>query len=114
MQSLFHQHLYGLFKQSNILCSSYFRYQNILTLNFSYINKYFTLYGLELELRDWRIKFAPCAYNILDESGLQFDVNIGKFAFINVERSIPLRDQIFIDPSWPATIKTILLKTNNL
>lgn len=46
---------------------------------------------------------------MVEQSGLQLDVNIGRFALINVDRSIPLRDQILINPSSPAAIKAIFL-----
>lgn len=48
---------------------------------------------------------------MLKQSGLQFDVNTGSnlLSPYNVDRSIPLRDQILIKPSSPAVIKTIFL-----
>jgi len=69
---------------------------------------------LELELSDCRIKFAPWEYNIVEQSGLQLDVNMGRFVLIIVDRSIPLRDQILINPSSPAVIKAIFLNNEFL
>ncbi|KYN00878.1 hypothetical protein ALC62_08103 [Cyphomyrmex costatus] len=48
------------------------------------------------------------SYNIVEQSGLQLDVNIGRLAFTNVDRSIPLRDQTLINPSSPAANKIII------
>jgi len=73
-------------------------------------NVQYTLYGFEFELNDWRSKFPPWEYSIIEQSGLQLEVNIGRFAFTNVDRSIPLRDQTLINPSSPAVIKIIFFK----
>ncbi|KYN32270.1 hypothetical protein ALC56_13649 [Trachymyrmex septentrionalis] len=51
---------------------------------------------------------------IVEQSGLQLEVNIGRFALTNVDRSIPLRDQTLINPSSPAAIKIIFFKTRSL
>lgn len=61
--------------------------------------------GLELEFNDSRHNCDPCEYNIVEQSGLQVDAKIGNCPRTIVERSIPLRDQILIEPSSPAINK---------
>lgn len=70
----------------------------------SSMRNYSTLRGFELELSGWRSRFAPWEYMIVVQSGLQQDVKIGTFVRTNVDRNMPLRDQIFINPSSPAAI----------
>lgn len=63
---------------------------------------FFTFRGFAFEFSDLISKWEPWEYKTLEQSGLQAAVRIDNVPRTTVERSIPLRDQIFAQPSSPA------------
>lgn len=59
---------------------------------------------MELELSDWKVKWAPWEYNTVVQSKLQAADNMENIPLTIIERSMPLRDHTFIKPSSPAKI----------
>lgn len=70
----------------------------------NHLTRYLTCIGLEFGARGLMMRLVPIVYSIPSESGAHAAPYTGTETCASVDRSMPLRDQIFTKPSSPAAM----------